>query len=134
LDAALSGLELFVSHPILGIGWGSNRTFDITTNMLSATGGIGTVLFACVHLILAWYAIQLIRSRLRHTHPLIPSYVEILLLALGVRVFGKMLSEPGITFIDHWILVGLTVASLGWVKWVPSRSEGEQQESRLLAC
>lgn len=133
LDAALSGLELFVSHPVLGIGWGSNRTFDITTNMLSATGCIGAVLFACVHLILAWYAIRLIRSGLRYTHPLIPSYVEILLLALGVRVFGKMLSEPGTTFIDHWILVGLTVASLGWVKWVPSRSEGEQQESHLLA-
>ena len=43
-------------------------------------------------------------------------FTEMLMLMLMVRILGKLLSEPGIVYLDHWIYLGLMVSSLFWVR------------------
>ncbi len=114
LGGALAGLDLFITHPLLGIGWGSNRTFDLLTNLLSTTGIIGTFLFFLGHLMLVGRVTRLRKVLDQCYHSSIAAYLEVLLLVLAVRMFTKIVSEPGLTFLDHWIIVGLMISALRW--------------------
>ncbi|MGH7541718.1 MAG: O-antigen ligase family protein, partial [Gemmatimonadota bacterium] len=49
LDTAIEGLELFLRFPLLGVGWGSYRTFDLGTNLLVSVGVLGFACFAWIH-------------------------------------------------------------------------------------
>jgi hypothetical protein len=114
LGGALQGLQLFMSNPLLGVGWGSNRTFDLLTNLLSTTGIAGTLLFVLGNWLIwrrtAWLGKRMIEAGLT----MLSEYPKALFFALIVRLFGKFLSEPDILYLDHWLLVGLIVATLRW--------------------
>lgn len=111
---ALNGLSLFASHPILGVGWGSNRTFDLTTNLLSTTGLVGTLLFVWAHFEVVGGSLRVDRRRRRVGGIMDANLARVLALALLVVLVGKMISEPGLAYLDHWILVGLMAGILDW--------------------
>jgi hypothetical protein len=114
LSGAIAGLRLFVTHPLLGVGWGSNRTFDITTNVLAATGLIGAASLAWGHIAVFVRSYDLAGSLRRLGEPLLFRPVEALIIGLGAALLGKMISEPGLTAVDHWLLIGLLIATLRW--------------------
>lgn len=114
LDGALQGLSLFIHNPFLGVGWGSNRTFDLLTNILSTTGLIGTLTFFGGNWLLARRTAWLSKRFIHNNLTMLSEYPKALFFALVVRLFGKLLSEPDILYLDHWLLVGLIIATLGW--------------------
>lgn len=112
LEGLRDGLRLFSTHPLLGVGWGSNRTFDLGTYILANTGLIGALLFFGGHLSLARRALRTGQTLDRHGYRGVGAYPRVLVLALAVVLFGKMLSEPDVIYLDHWILVGVLIAAL----------------------
>lgn len=114
ISGAVAGLQLFLTHPVLGVGWGSNRTFDITTNVLAATGLIGAAALAWGHIAVFARGYELAGRLRRIGEPLLFRPAEALLVGLGALLVGKMISEPGLATVDHWILLGLLIATLGW--------------------
>jgi O-antigen ligase len=130
LDGALQGLGLYSSNPFFGVGWGSNRTFDLLTNLLATTGTIGTLAFIWGNWRLSRRTAWLSRRLIQSDNAMLSEYPKALFFALIVRLFGKFLSEPDIVYLDHWLLVGLLVATLRWTnlpapgaKAVSSREE-----------
>jgi len=117
LDGALQGLSLFSSNPLFGVGWGSNRTFDLLTNTLSTTGSVGTLAFLAGNWLLAKRTAWLSRRLIQNNFTMLSEYPKALFFALIVRLFGKILSEPDIVYLDHWLLIGLIVATLRWANW-----------------
>lgn len=115
IAGALAALELFATHPLLGVGWGSNRSFDLITNILSNLGLIGFGLLLWVHLAVLIPTIRRAR-RLRRTGHASGRQEAFVLqaacLALVALLGGKMLSEPHITYLDQWILLGVLTAAL----------------------
>jgi hypothetical protein len=114
LDGALQGLSLFGANPLLGVGWGSNRTFDLLTNILATTGLAGTLAFFVGNWLLAKRTAWLSKRLIHHNLAMLAEYPKALFFALIVRLFGKFLSEPDIVYLDHWLLVGLIVVTLRW--------------------
>jgi len=114
LDGALQGLGLFGANPLFGVGWGSNRTFDLLTNILSTTGIVGTLTFFAGNWLLARRTGWLSKRFIHNDQTMLAEYPKALFFALIVRLFGKFLSEPDIVYLDHWLLVGLIVATLRW--------------------
>jgi len=140
LDGALQGLSLFFANPFFGVGWGSNRTFDLLTNILSTTGIVGVIMFFWGNWLLARRAGALSRFLIHTDQNMLAEYPKALFFALIVRLFGKFLSEPDILYLDHWLLVGLIVVTLRWralevnaVKAAPANHElhlnGKLQEA-----
>lgn len=114
LSGAAAGLRLFLTHPVLGVGWGSNRTFDVTTNVLAATGLVGALSLAWGHIAVFLRSYQLSDRLRRAGRPLLFRPVEALIIGLGAAVVGKMISEPGLTTLDHWLILGILISALGW--------------------
>ncbi|MFC1811502.1 hypothetical protein ACFL03_02305 [Thermodesulfobacteriota bacterium] len=114
LGGALFGLKLFASHPLLGVGWGSNRTFDLLTNLLSTSGLFGIFFFMYAHVALAVKSKRLIRHLMRYGFYSLAGYPEVSLLVLIMILFGKIISDPILIFLDHWVIVGLLIACLRW--------------------
>jgi len=131
LEGAILGLNLFVSHPFLGIGWGSNRTFDLLTNLLSTVGFIGAFFFVWTHLIIARKTIRLIRYLVRTGLSFFSACPEVLLLVFIIVLFGKVLSDPDIVFLDHWILIGLMITALRWPRQVKTRITAPTKDRSL---
>ena len=131
LDGALQGLNLFAANPFFGVGWGSNRTFDLLTNILSTTGIIGTLTFFVGNWLLAKRMGWLSRRFIRNNQTLLAEYPKALFFALIVRLFGKFLSEPDIVYLDHWLLVGLIVATLRWTYLAVPEPQVEMESTEL---
>jgi hypothetical protein len=108
---ALAALDLFATHPIFGVGWGSNRSFDLVTNISSNVGIIGFGLLAWIHLAVLVPTIQSARRLRGAGHTAGPFVLEAAALALLALLGGKVLSEPNITNLDQWILIGVLTAS-----------------------
>ncbi len=131
LDGALQGLSLFAANPFFGVGWGSNRTFDLLTNILSTTGIIGTLTFFVGNWLLAKRMGWLSKRFIRNNQTLLAEYPKALFFALIVRLFGKFLSEPDIVYLDHWLLVGLIVATLRWTYLAAPEPQVEMESTEL---
>jgi hypothetical protein len=131
LDGALQGLSLFASNPFFGVGWGSNRTFDLLTNILSTTGSIGTLIFFAGNWLLAKRTAWLSKKFIQNDLAVLSEYPKALFFALVVRLFGKFLSEPDILYLDHWLLVGLIVATLRWTNWEALKAKTATSESEI---
>lgn len=131
LDGALQGLSLFEANPFFGVGWGSNRTFDLLTNILSTTGMIGTITFFVGNWLLAKRMGWLSRRFINCNQTLLAEYPKALFFALIVRLFGKFLSEPDIVYLDHWLLVGLIVATLRWTYLAVPEPQVEMTSAEL---
>ncbi len=114
LSGGLAGLRLFLSYPLLGVGWGSNRTFDVTTNVLAATGLLGSLALAWGHIAVLLRSYGLSNRLRRAGESLLFRPVEALIIGLGAVLVGKMISEPGLATVDHWILIGLLIATQRW--------------------
>jgi len=118
---ALAALDLFATHPILGVGWGSNRSFDLLTNILSNVGIIGFGLIAWIHLAVLLPTVRSARRLRTAGDTARPFVLEAAALALLALLGGKVLSEPNITHLDQWILIGVLTASF-------FRDKGPQEE------
>jgi len=131
LDGALQGLGLFAANPLFGVGWGSNRTFDLLTNILSTTGVVGALTFFIGNGLLAKRMAWLSRRFIRNNQTMLAEYPKALFFALIVRLFGKFLSEPDIVYLDHWLLVGLIVATLRWARLAAPEPKVEMASAEL---
>jgi hypothetical protein len=110
LGAAVRALELVAEQPVLGVGWGSNRTFDLVTNVFATTGILGGGLFFYAHYRIGRQAADLGRTvytRLGWKEGL---KLRSLVLGFSVLMATKMISEPDIVYLDQWIFIGLIVA------------------------
>ena len=98
LKGAKLGLQLAYSHPLLGVGWGSNRTFDLVTNLLSNVGLLGTAsFFTFVYLVVG--------PCLKESTN--PSILRGIALTILIDLFLLALSIPDIIQLHLWLLMGI---------------------------
>lgn len=114
LSTARHALSLFAAHPVLGIGWGSFRSFDLVTNVLVGTGLLGGGALAVAHGLLLLEGGRLTRWLSSSGLPTLRPLPVALGLTLTVVLLGKAVAEPGLAYLDHWLLFGLLLACLGW--------------------
>jgi hypothetical protein len=97
-------MQIFMQNPILGIGYGRNRSFEITTTLLSNIGLLGFVTF-----------VMLIGASLRMTN-LIPLMTKDKLLisvsyglkySLMLSLFAMLIAIPDLTFMYFWLVLSL---------------------------
>ncbi len=98
LEGAKLGLHLAYTHPLLGVGWGSNRTFDLVTNLLSNVGILGTVSF--------FLFICLVCANSLKAGKDVPIYRGITL-AICISLFLSALSIPDLIQMQFWFLLGI---------------------------
>lgn len=110
-EGALNGLKLFASHPLLGVGWGSNRTFDLFTHVLANTGLAGALLFFSGHIAVGLRTLRSTRRLRRRGERALSADLTALLIGLVVMLLGKGLAEPDIVYLDQWILLGVLIAA-----------------------
>lgn len=111
--ALLNGIDIFRFSPILGVGWASNRTLDLITNLLSNIGILGFAAFAAVvYIPIRSSSHILLNSKSKS----ISTFALGLLLSLTSGLFCLMVSIPDIIFVYFWIMVGLSMSMEGIVE------------------
>jgi hypothetical protein len=100
--AVFIALDIFMQNPIIGTGYGKNRSFDLITTMLSNTGILGLLSFSMMILT----AITLTISVERFT-----SNRMFKVLAYGLRyslilgIFAMCISIPDLIFQFFWLIL-----------------------------
>jgi len=139
-DVRISGgagaIELLLSHPLLGVGWGSNRSFDFLSNIGATTGFIGLSIMIIAHLVLGYRMTILSKTLVRDGQLRLSHYPLMLLFIVVVKFFIKVLSDPSIAFLDYWILIGIMIACVrgltpprGEMSPAPGVSQKMEEES-----
>lgn len=105
------GIDVFLMSPILGVGWGSNRTFDFLSTLLSTTGmvGMGTYIYITYQGIKA----TVDTVKLSKSDKLLSTISVSLVFALGLANIAYAISIPDVVFLYFWFVLGLSVAVKG---------------------
>jgi hypothetical protein len=108
VEGFLSGITIFMNYPLLGVGYGQNRTFDFGTTLISSTGIFGFLSF--------FYFIMniLIKLRVVYRSNLNSTDMRIVSLSLfGSIIIGissMLISVPDIVFLIIWVILGLSIS------------------------
>lgn len=98
--AMKQSLELFKNSPILGIGWGSYRSYDLFTNLLALTGilGFGSFLMYIIYAI-----ISALKSITRYNEGYKYAFIISIIATFSILMIGI----PDLTFAYIWIFITL---------------------------
>lgn len=100
-------IKLFWKEPVLGVGWGSNRSFDLLSTLLSSTGILGLLSFLAM--VAGVFRIYLsLRERADDRYILAISLG--VLASLLMTLLANTFSVPTIIFLNLWFLVGIMAA------------------------
>ncbi|MGB8698759.1 MAG: hypothetical protein WCD18_05020, partial [Thermosynechococcaceae cyanobacterium] len=121
LSTISSATDLFLNHPILGVGWGSNRANSFLANLLANTGIFGFGTFIISNSILVF----LVLNRVRIFYKISPKnidkkvenkdfaiYCEIFVLCLVIITFCQLVSQADYSLMDQWLILGLLISTL----------------------
>ena len=110
----LKSLKIFRSSPLLGVGFGSNRSFDLNATLLSNTGILGFLFF--------WgFIFNLLRRLFKLSKaPYLSLQDRVLNLAFFFSIisgmFSHVLSNPDVVNLIIWLMFGLAIANVGLMK------------------
>jgi len=111
---ALKSFDIFLHEPLLGVGWGSNRSFDLNTMLLSNTGILGFVSF--------WFFIyqilkQLYKISLNNYLSLKDRNLSIaLFFSIMSGIFAHVIADPDIIDLIMWVILGLSISFIRLIK------------------
>jgi len=111
---AFKSLEIFFQSPLLGVGWGSNRSFDLNTTLLSNTGFLGFAFF--------WFFIYQILKQLYkiNSNSHLPLKDRSLSLAFFFSIisgfFAHIVADPDIINLIMWVILGLSISFIRLIK------------------
>lgn len=98
-NAILTSINILKINPLLGIGFGSFRSLDLTTDLLSDTGVLG--LFSYFYIV--FVSIKNIFTNIKSN--------EVVSLALGlslvISTIALLISIPDLTFGYYWIIIAI---------------------------
>lgn len=101
LNSILDGWDSFISHPILGMGWGSVSSMDLFVKILSNTGIIGCLVFT----------IFLINTSINLFKYNKSIYKECLILSFLILILNNSITTFGFVFGYFWLIVGFAFIS-----------------------
>jgi O-antigen ligase len=102
----VSGVEVFLDSPILGVGFGSHRTASLLTSLLSNVGLVGTLAFLWFNIVIVRRAVRVCR---RSRDPQLISVCYALLIAFGT-LFPVMLIAKGMVALAqgwYWLILAM---------------------------
>ena len=97
-------LEVFAQNPIIGTGWGRNRSFDLGTTLLANVGILGFVAFLMMILSALQIALRIHRKSLDRT---LSAIGLSLFYALILALFACFIAIPDFLFLYFWVVLGL---------------------------
>ena len=106
-EGFFNGIRILRESWFLGVGWGSNRTFDLSTTLLSNTGVIGFTMF-----VVLFYKLLANCSRVyRNSDNYAFSSISLaLLVSIATVLFIMFISGPDIILLCFWIEAGLALS------------------------
>lgn len=107
-------IQLFTESPILGVGYGSNRSMDLFTTLLSTTGVAGTAAAAYL-MITAAAALARMRKAITGDKGA-SAVINGLSLSLLLAFACYAVSIPDIIFLYFWIILGIIISLPAYIK------------------
>jgi hypothetical protein len=106
-EGVAQGINIFLQYPLLGVGWGSNRTFDFSTTILSNTGALG---FAAFVFFIVNLLIKLSRIARYSGYVSYRNLATAFSVSIISGMFSLFTASPDIIFLVIWTILGLTIA------------------------
>lgn len=114
-NTAMNGLGLFIRHPLLGVGIGSNRTSALIPTLLSNIGLLGTIPF----LLFNWIIFRKGLTAYRKAKNSSLAIIALASVVCFVSLFGAMSFGTGVTsllYLHYWILLAMILAAYRFYK------------------
>jgi len=108
LKIAMHGLQLFLQHPLLGIGYGSTRSVALSVYLLANVGLLGTVPFFMFNLAVWKKGLKVYRSPSKEYKSLALGMIGAFTSIFALMQFAK--SESSLLFPYYWILLAMIVS------------------------
>ena len=110
--AAVHALKIFIQHPILGVGIGSNQSLFLPLTLLSNVGLLGTIPF----LLFNWNIFRKGMIVYRSTKNSNLAVIALALTVSFVSLFGVMHSQTSLNFPYYWLLLAMIVVAYRFYK------------------
>lgn len=109
-EGLILGLNLFLNTYLMGVGFGSNRTADLLSTLLSTVGLIGTLLFLLfiINIIIKLYKSKKICNKYAKNN----STFSILLESFYFGLFIFFIAIPDLIYMPLWFIMALSMAHL----------------------
>jgi hypothetical protein len=104
-------LQIFMQNPIVGTGYGKNRSFDLITTTLANTGILGLISFTIMILAALTLTVSVERSTTSKTFK---SLAYGLRYSLVLGIFAMCISIPDLIFQFFWLILSF-ISSLHYV-------------------
>jgi hypothetical protein len=101
IGSILSGWELFIKYPIIGIGWGSATIHDLIVKILCYSGLLGFSTFVL-------FFVKLFSDKGEKVH----NFHTGLRFALATYLFMSIISGFAYNFYHGWFIIGLLLSSI----------------------
>ena len=110
VEGFIKSIYIFLQYPILGVGWGSNRSFDLNTTILSNTGILGFLFFWCfiLNIVISLYK----KIKNKHLSENERQLALALLFSITTGMFSHVIADPDIISLTMWIILGVSVSFL----------------------
>lgn len=110
VDGVIKSLFILSKTYGLGIGWGSNRTVDLLSNIMAQVGIIGLLVFCLWVFVMFKKSIKVLK-RLKTDKPNEYSLLKGIVLAFVSCLFASCIAVPDLIFLYFWFLAALLTAS-----------------------
>jgi hypothetical protein len=101
-------LVLFSAYPLLGVGWGSNTSFDLISYLLANSGLFGALCFALF--VFSTYNLFRWLQKNKNIGVETTAYVDAIGLSLLTGIFLNLTGGFDLVFLHLWFLLGLLLS------------------------
>ncbi|MDI6619036.1 MAG: hypothetical protein QME45_10250 [Clostridiales bacterium] len=102
----VNAIEVFFHSPIIGVGWGRIRSFDLISTLLANTGILGALSFVAV----VFYSLKSILKTIN----IKDNSLSVISLSIGISIimglFSFAVAIPDIFYYYFWIVIGMAIS------------------------
>ena len=119
LTSSLKSFILFYDHFLFGVGFGSNRSHELFSNILSNIGSLGTFLYF-------YFIFYNLKKLYKNSYKY--EFTKFFFVILVVRFLTKFISDPDIVTLDYWVIMAIGLSHISYHTNCPFRLNAISKE------